>query len=90
MLVLDRAGPEAMGVVDEPLLHGSVHDNVDNVADLVLAEVCRQGDHTLLLEVARECIASACAETGCVTHLEDMLLVTVCERFRMRLLIERG
>jgi len=67
-------------MIHEPLLDGTVHDNVDNVANLVLSEVGRESDHTLLLEVAREGIASACAETGCVTHLEDDLLVIVAKK----------
>lgn len=44
------------------LLNGSVGDHIDDVADLVLLEVGRQSDHTLLLEVAREGCSPVSAE----------------------------
>jgi hypothetical protein len=42
------------------LLDGTIGDDINDIADLVLSEVGRQSDHTLLLEVARE---------GCQTAL---------------------
>lgn len=44
------------------LLDSSVGNHIDNVADLVLLEVGRQSDHTLLLEVAREGCSPVSAE----------------------------
>lgn len=47
------------------LLDSTVGDNIDDVSDLVLLEVCSESDHTLLLEVAGE---------GCSTILATVSL----------------
>ena len=45
------------------LLDGTVGDNIDDVSDLVLLEVCTQSDHALLLEVAGEGCSSMSAHS---------------------------
>jgi len=56
--IVDNTGLAVIHFVWHTLLNGSVGDNIDDISDLVLFEVSRQRDHSTLLEVPAEGIAS--------------------------------
>jgi len=73
--VVDDAGFAVVDLVRHALLNCTVTDYIHNVSDLVLPEVDGERNGTSLFEAAREGIASAGAETCCVTHCVRILVL---------------